>query len=249
MILRRIAASITNQNWFQVIIEIFIVVIGIFLGLQVTDWAEDRAEREQERNYLIRLHTDADQLITLAEGYTERTENIRSSMMELTSMLLENQDSSEFTKSHCNSLAFSHIYVTRIVALPTLNELLSSGQILLIRNERIRELISNFTLLNETTIMLLNSLHSDKLDMGRKYPNIVKLQSPTAGDEASFGNIAMECNFDQMLANQEFINDLISNNSRYNANVIAITSQLNALRELHDALAEELGITHEEQTP
>ena len=117
MILRRIASAITNQNWFQVIIEIFIVVIGIFLGLQVSDWAEDRAEREQEQNYLLRLHTDADQLIILAEPYTEGTENIRNSMTELTSMLLAGQDSSKFTLLHCNSLAFSHIYVTRIVAL------------------------------------------------------------------------------------------------------------------------------------
>ena len=48
MILRSMASAIKRQEWFQVIIEILIVVVGIFLGLQVTDWADERAERAEE---------------------------------------------------------------------------------------------------------------------------------------------------------------------------------------------------------
>jgi len=36
MILARMTASIRRQDWFQVTLEILIVVIGIFLGVQVT---------------------------------------------------------------------------------------------------------------------------------------------------------------------------------------------------------------------
>ena len=56
MILRRIATAIKRQDWFQVSIEVLIVVDGIFLGLQVTDWNTGREERVLEIDYLSRLY-------------------------------------------------------------------------------------------------------------------------------------------------------------------------------------------------
>ena len=38
MILRRLADAIRDQSWFTVALEIMIVVIGIFIGLQVDGW-------------------------------------------------------------------------------------------------------------------------------------------------------------------------------------------------------------------
>jgi len=38
MILHRLAEGVRAQNWFTVIVEVLIVVVGIFLGLQVDDW-------------------------------------------------------------------------------------------------------------------------------------------------------------------------------------------------------------------
>lgn len=58
MILRKLADAIRTQNWFTVTIEILIVVIGIFLGLQVTEWNEARWDRADEQRYLAELETD-----------------------------------------------------------------------------------------------------------------------------------------------------------------------------------------------
>lgn len=58
MILRRIGQGIKEQDWFIVSIEIMIVVIGIFLGMQVTDWNEDRKAEQREADYLIALLDD-----------------------------------------------------------------------------------------------------------------------------------------------------------------------------------------------
>ena len=40
MILRKLAAAISDQNWFSVALEILIVVVGIFIGLQLDDWSD-----------------------------------------------------------------------------------------------------------------------------------------------------------------------------------------------------------------
>jgi len=60
MILRRLATALRRQDWFTVVVEFVIVVAGIFVGLQVTEWNEQRQLREREINYLIRLAEDAE---------------------------------------------------------------------------------------------------------------------------------------------------------------------------------------------
>jgi hypothetical protein len=75
MILRRLAQSIRRQDWFAVAIEFVIVVAGIFVGLQVTDWNERRQLRERELNYLQRMTEDLsrmraefDQILEYGDG-------------------------------------------------------------------------------------------------------------------------------------------------------------------------------------
>ena len=45
MILRRLAASIRKQDWFTVLIEVLIVVFGVFIGLQLGNWNTEQQER------------------------------------------------------------------------------------------------------------------------------------------------------------------------------------------------------------
>lgn len=58
MILRRMADAIREQSWFTVVLEILIVVIGIFLGLQVDDWNQARKDRASEHGYLERIYDE-----------------------------------------------------------------------------------------------------------------------------------------------------------------------------------------------
>ena len=40
MILRRVAEHVKAQNWFAVAIDFVIVVVGVFIGIQVSNWNE-----------------------------------------------------------------------------------------------------------------------------------------------------------------------------------------------------------------
>lgn len=55
MILQRLATSIRKQDWFTVFIETLIVVLGVFLGIQLGNWNEARADRARETALLIEL--------------------------------------------------------------------------------------------------------------------------------------------------------------------------------------------------
>ena len=45
MILRRVIKHVRSQEWTAVFLDFIIVVMGIFVGLQVTSWSASRAKR------------------------------------------------------------------------------------------------------------------------------------------------------------------------------------------------------------
>lgn len=55
MLFRRIKAHVEKENWFAVLIDFFIVVVGVFIGIQVANWNEGRAEYRKETQALIEL--------------------------------------------------------------------------------------------------------------------------------------------------------------------------------------------------
>ena len=59
MILRKLADAIREQNWSTVILEILIVVVGIFIGLQVDGWNEGRKKQQDIEVQLLRIADDA----------------------------------------------------------------------------------------------------------------------------------------------------------------------------------------------
>ncbi|MEO1642027.1 MAG: DUF6090 family protein [Pseudomonadota bacterium] len=58
MIFRRIKAHIEKENWFAVGIDFFIVVIGVFIGIQVANWNETRANSAKEKIILAAILDD-----------------------------------------------------------------------------------------------------------------------------------------------------------------------------------------------
>lgn len=46
MILRRVTEHVKAQNWFAVGIDPFIVVVGVFIGIQVANWNDARRDRQ-----------------------------------------------------------------------------------------------------------------------------------------------------------------------------------------------------------
>lgn len=58
MILRRLFTAFRKQDWFTVVVETLIVVFGVFIGLQVNNWNEARAEHQRAEEYLARIRVD-----------------------------------------------------------------------------------------------------------------------------------------------------------------------------------------------
>ena len=58
MILRKLSQSLNEQNWTAIVIEFVLLVSGVFLGIQVSNWNEQRAEARLAKDYVHRLIQD-----------------------------------------------------------------------------------------------------------------------------------------------------------------------------------------------
>jgi hypothetical protein len=60
MILRRVIAHFRKQEWTAIAIDFVIVVAGVFVGLQVSNWNAARADKVRAHEYLQRIGADLD---------------------------------------------------------------------------------------------------------------------------------------------------------------------------------------------
>ncbi|MFT5520824.1 MAG: hypothetical protein ACI9IA_001421 [Enterobacterales bacterium] len=52
MILRSVTKHVKEQNWFAVVLDLFIVIFGVFIGIQVANWNESYSDQAE---YLLAL--------------------------------------------------------------------------------------------------------------------------------------------------------------------------------------------------
>jgi hypothetical protein len=58
MILRRLTANLRAQNWTAIAIEFLIVVIGVFIGTQVSNWNQGRLEKQATNRMVDQLQPE-----------------------------------------------------------------------------------------------------------------------------------------------------------------------------------------------
>lgn len=143
VLLRRITESIRNQDWTLVFTELLIVVVGVFLGLQASNWNDQRIERNLERGYLVRLHED---FVASALGI-EIDNTFSKEQLAAQQMLLAALDTchvaeedEEVVQWGINSLGF--LNAPRFFRR-TFNELASSGRIDIFQNSDLSEELAN----------------------------------------------------------------------------------------------------------
>ena len=81
MILRRVIQHVKNQEWTAIWIDLVIVVVGVFIGIQVANWNEDRASRNAEARHLEEIAEDLRADIAIFEKI-ERSALLRISSVD-----------------------------------------------------------------------------------------------------------------------------------------------------------------------
>ena len=140
MIFRRIKAHIENENWFAVLIDFCIVVVGVFIGIQVANWNDVRKERLSEAQYLQRFADDIEQ--TIEQIQEERAfSDISSQALEQFAAKLFDQSTSgeELISATTEYLSTGSFFAKFSPHRATFDDLITTGNFDIIRDEEIRK--------------------------------------------------------------------------------------------------------------
>jgi len=144
MILRRMAEAIRGQNWSTVALEILIVVVGIFVGLQVNDWNQARIDRVLESRYLERLQAD---LLTDL-GRLDSSENLARVRMQQVKLLLDGIADPNVAAKQPNEFIAAAEKVSwasyRAITPNAYAELVGTGRTTLVRSESLRDALAEY---------------------------------------------------------------------------------------------------------
>ena len=147
MILRRFMQHVKDQNWFAVGLDVIVVIVGIFLGMQVTEWNEQRELQLQEISYLEALQEDINRLNEVFDIKIE-FEDSRSKLGGYIYGLLEQEDFMNKKDEIAGGMLALTNRRTANFSSPVYTDLLSSGKLILIQDETLRkEIIAFFSAL------------------------------------------------------------------------------------------------------
>ena len=144
MLLRRISENINSQNWTAICLDLVIVVVGIFSGLQVSQWYEHRQEIGLENSILERLQVEFEEITAEAHAAIQfhqeealALEVVRQTVNDgkldvdqQTQFLAGLQDAMDFDLGPDRSATFV--------------EMLSSGQFRLLRDPDLRSALNSY---------------------------------------------------------------------------------------------------------
>ena len=144
MLLRRITKHVKDQNWFAVGLDFFIVVLGILIAFQITNWSETRSERKLESEYMVLLARD---IVTIETELKQQivqddyiAANAKTALVKVNNRY-ESLDPLEIGQS------LTSIFGRRTLTLdsPTFSEMKSAGRLTLIQDTALRNrMISYF---------------------------------------------------------------------------------------------------------
>ena len=242
---------IKEQNWFAVGLDVIVVITGIFLGMQVQEIYDERGERNIERNYMLRLHSEVIQNLGFNEtNFAELLllENFQQNekyLDEVLNFFSGTEKSITLSPNHCLAIMTSAIYNDQQTYLPTLSELLASGQLSVVQNDSIKFALSEYTMAYNALKQQVDTLSSSRVDIHQKYSHLFKLDTRMRNIIQS-NQFSHECDFETMKNNQNFSNDLTINTSkRFYFNLI-LAKQQSALSKVHTSLDKELDISHQD---
>lgn len=179
MILRRMADFAAKRNWTAVAVELLIVIVGVFLGLQAQEWNQQRIDRNEEAAYVSRLAAD----FAAIEEDLARCLSVGRSSLDALDLVSRAVD----TRAAANDAAISEALVRMTASAPPAGrsaafiEMLSSDELGLLRDADLRDALVAYDADSQANREIWRTIRGTVSAYGRPlYENIVLSVDPDA---------------------------------------------------------------------
>lgn len=237
MILRRIGEAVRRQDWFVVLVEVLVVVFGVFIGLQVDDWNQARKDRALEQEYLERLYADLNYTLDSREQAAEWDETRMRQQALVLNALRTGHLAEEDREAFETGLALFGFISGLEIRWTTVDELQSTGTMNLVRDVTLRSQILNL----DATIARRQGISLRFMDSVYAFRNQIGDQFGIADFNGERYDVKLIYDFETLAADPGFVNALsqIDFFSRFRRDLSIST--LNEIRDFRDELAQRLG--------
>ena len=135
--------NIRKYIWYA-LGEIFLVVIGILIALQINNWNENRKLQEAQNSYLIRLHDDFNSMqIFYSDGYGDYPELVKQAEQAFQYVFTCGADSA--LKESMSAVLITHQNLPMFTSVNgTYDEMIASGVYASLPNEELKSYIFSF---------------------------------------------------------------------------------------------------------
>lgn len=209
MILRSLTKHVNDQNWFAVALDFCIVVVGILIAFQITNWAGARSQAEQHQRYYQRLESDfmtIDERIGLQLEFFEETITGTTYILEVIRLPDEGFSPDDIDRPRfaaaLEALGGSRIPLGRSA---TYTEMVSAGQLSDIKNEALRDRLSDY---DRHTLINLEVWRATIEQIGPQIPITLRhMRVGTIDDDngvTGFGAVVLSYDIAAMRADPEF---------------------------------------------
>lgn len=174
MILRKFMKHVTEQNWYAVGLDVLVVITGIFLGLQVTEWNDQRKQHEEGLYHLETLLTFVEKDIVDNAALQETSKEHMTNTFKAWGILLkyapEEADLAAYSKNH-----MSAFYLWGPKNKPTaLRRIIDGGKLDLIKSRDIQRAILDFESIYDEAIYQTNTSYSYSREITLTLMNNIK---------------------------------------------------------------------------
>jgi hypothetical protein len=212
MLMRRLLAHLRNENWFAVVLDLLVVIVGLFLGLQIDTWWEAQKDARLEAAYLLDIREDFERNKFELQNSIGGLETIARNMLDLQQQCALPAPSLSVTELN-ERFRSIHSMPTFIPASRAYANLTGSGDLKLIRSRQLKNALAEYYAAAEVTA-LVQSTHEmelvqtfqpyiiDHLDYAAVRPKdrVDDLRLPPPIDEASILKALATRNFRNIVA-------------------------------------------------
>ena len=144
MLLKRLAQGIYSRDWFTVFVELMVLIVGVFLGLQVDDWNQRRLDRIEEQYYLDRLSRDLERSLSAQEMLLEDAWTNFEDALAI-QKVLEARELGDMTPREFKERIGSIRGIPRsMLVTAAIEELMAGGKASILRSNELREQLAAF---------------------------------------------------------------------------------------------------------
>lgn len=137
MIGRRLVENLKQQHWTGIGIELVIVVVGVFIGMQASNWNQDRTTNQQSEIFTARLKADLREEDWAYQFLIAYNRDVLANANQAISALENKSTISD--EALLISAYRATQYKQRVRRRSTYDELISTGTIGLIRDQTLRD--------------------------------------------------------------------------------------------------------------